>query len=123
MRISKYLHNHKGFIEPYQLEQSLKDIKFDNKLLQFQNWQLFYISMLYPRYSKMVKAVIMKGRGDIALSCIECCKNSKDCNKIDKKDSCIHFFENLYRANNTRFFDTSGIVNNREDCLTNIGTI
>ena len=37
MRISKYLHNHKGFMEPYQLEQSLEDIKFDYKLLQFQN--------------------------------------------------------------------------------------
>ena len=108
MRVSKYLHSHKGVVSLEQIRHSFKDAPFDSALISWYGLtvKLAYISLLYPR-SRDVNAVVSKNRIE---TCIKCCKRPTSCKKIDSLN-CRGLFYVMEEANKTRFFDTSEVMN------------
>ena len=123
--IAAYLSKCKGVLEWEHFRNHFRDVKFSNELLPFQGWQIFEISLLYPR-SKVIKAALLSpiatciGGCELVLNTKQSQQCKEDCNKLyAKKHNSIlkHRFTQLHK---NRFFDTSEvtyyIINNISEC-------
>lgn len=110
IQISEEVAKCEGVLDWKAIEKSFIKKRFNYKLLRWHEWQIFPISLLYPR-SKVVKAVVMPS--DLYY-CVKHCRDSlhKSCSSKRCKDKLFHLFPKLTSQHNKKFFDTSEIMNN-----------
>lgn len=89
IKISEQVTKCKGVIKWEKFKDSVKDTVFNYKLLNWHEWQIYYLSLLYPR-SNFIKSIVLPS----VSPCMERCKRNlyKDCEKrcVEEQLSLFH---------------------------------
>ena len=93
IKISEQLAKCKGMLQWEKFANNFKDTKFNTEILRWHDWQIFQISVLYPK-SKVVESVVMPSFWKCEGQCLK--------NRVYL----------LMKLHNTKFFDMSKLQSN-----------